>query len=361
MTSEPPASPDGSALPPRHRPNLGNLAKDTTELDLWAFDDAETVDEPTAETPPAEPAVPAPRPLDKLKVRQIKESSSGKGSGSKDRVQTNISRIRPKSSTGGPASLSTKASDAFDELDHWEDTSPALEPLEEPADMAPEPEKIIALPTAAAPEASAPPSDGPQANDAEEFAPELPEKPIAESLHLKLNLTKLERIGLVALLAVLVIGAATIVIYSLGRLPTESARVKSTDFPIKGKQLSIASADTYWRAPVIDGKTPDIIRRGTVLIPVVKLTTADGSGAIRVIFRNHDGESIGDIVTRTVQGGQSLEIAATAGFDDVGMHAAYRTGETNPWTVEVGEAPTAAAANDDFKMLFQMNVSTVRR
>ncbi|MEO5715006.1 MAG: hypothetical protein ABIT37_16125 [Luteolibacter sp.] len=360
MTPEPPSSPDGSPLPPRHRPNLGNLAKDTTETDLWAFDDPESQEEPSAEKPPAEPTVPAPRPIDKLKVRQFNEGSSPKGSGSKDRIQTNISKIRPKSSAGSSPPLSSKPSGDFDDLDHWEDTSPAPEPLAIPDENPPEPEKIIALPEAPAATPPAPPAE-PQANDSEEFAPALPEKPIVESLHLKLNLTKLERIGLVALLAVLVVGAASVVIYSLGRLPTESARVKSTDFPIKGRQLSIASADTYWRAPVVDGKTPDVIRRGTVLIPVVKLATADGSGAIRVIYRSNDGESIGDIVTRTVQNGQKLEIAATAGFDDIGMHAAYRTGETKPWTVEVYEAPTASAANEDFKKLFQMNVSTDRR
>jgi len=361
MTPEPPTSPDGSPLPPRHRPSLGNLAKDTTEMDLWAFDDPESTHEPTAGNQPDEPIVPAPRPAEKMKVRHLNEGSSQKGSGSKDRAQTNISKIRPKSSSaGGSAPLSSKQADDFDDLDHWEDTDPSLEALEKPAEMAPTPEKITAFPEAVAPEPPTPRSE-PQANDAEEFAPALPEKPLAESLHLKFGLTKQERIGLVTLLAVLVIGAASIVIYSLGRLPTETARVKSTDFPIKGKQFSIASADTYCRAPVTDGKNPDVIRRGTVLIPVVKITTADGSGAIRVIFRNNDGESIGDIVTRTVQNGQSLEIAATAGFDDIGMHAAYRTGETKPWIVEVDEAPTADAANNDFKKLFEMNISTVRR
>ncbi len=352
MTPEPPPTPDGSALPPRHRPSLGNLAKDTTEMDLWAFDDPESTDEVAAESPHAEPIVPAPRPTEKMKVRHINESSATKTSGGKSRVQSNIGKIPVKSSTGN----SKKLTDDFDDLDRWDDTGAAPEP----AEIVPEPEKIPAVPEAVAPESPALPSE-PQANDSEEFAPALPEKPIAESLNLKLGLTKMERIGLFALLAVLLIGATSIVIYSLGRLPTGSNQVKSTDFPIKGKQFSIATADTYWRAPVIDGKNPDVIRRGTVLIPVVKLTPADGSGAVRVIFRNHDGESIGDIVTRTVQSGQSLEIAATAGFDDIGMHAAYRTGETKPWIVEVDEAPTAAAANVDFRKLFEMSISTVRR
>ncbi len=359
MTPEPPSTPGGPSLPPRHRPNLGNLAKDTTEMDLWAFDDPESTDELAAANPPGESPVPAPRPTEKLKVRHFNESSALKGSGNKDRVQPDISRILPKSSAAGSSSPSSKRADDFDDLDHWDDTIPALGSSENSAEIMPEPEKIIPLPAAVTANPPAEPSE-PQAADEAKLAPALPEKPIAEALHLKFGLTKLERIGLVVLLAVLVIGAASIIIYSLGSLPTGSAKVNSTDFPIKGQQFSITTADTYWRAPVTDGKSTDVIRRGTVLIPVVNLTTAGGSGAIRVIFRNHDGESIGDIVTRTVQSGQSLEIAATAGFDDIGMHAAYRTGETKPWIVEVDEAPTAAAANDDFKKLFEMNISTVR-
>jgi hypothetical protein len=53
-----------------------------------------------------------------------------------------------------------------------------------------------------------------------------------------------------------------------------------------------------------------------------------------------------------------LNVPATAGFDDVGMHAAYRTGESKPWTVGVYEAPTEDAPGRDFKKVFEMDIST---
>jgi hypothetical protein len=51
-------------------------------------------------------------------------------------------------------------------------------------------------------------------------------------------------------------------------------------------------------------------------------------------------------------------VAATAGFEDVGMHAAYRTGQSEPWSVQVYEAPSEDTPGPAFKKLFEMNVST---
>lgn len=171
----------------------------------------------------------------------------------------------------------------------------------------------------------------------------------------------MERVGLIALSALLVIGAVTVIAFSLSRLPTESAAVKANDFPINGKFVTVSSAVTYWRPPILEGKNPDTFRRGTVLLPVIDLVVPEGSGALRVVFRNPDGESVGDVVTRSVQRGQSLQIAATAGFDDLGMHSAYRTGESKPWTIEVDEAPSVNSNSSAFVSLFKMNISTDRR
>jgi hypothetical protein len=43
------------------------------------------------------------------------------------------------------------------------------------------------------------------------------------------------------------------------------------------------------------------------------------------------------------------------------MHAAYRTGGSKPWTIEVFEAPSETTPGKDFKRLFEMNISTDRR
>ena len=56
-----------------------------------------------------------------------------------------------------------------------------------------------------------------------------------------------------------------------------------------------------------------------------------------------------------------LVIPATAGFDDIGMHAAYRTGGTKPWTVEIYEAPSENASGKEFTKLFETHISTDRR
>jgi hypothetical protein len=170
-----------------------------------------------------------------------------------------------------------------------------------------------------------------------------------------------ERLGMIILAALLVMGGVFAYLQSIKRLPTGSARADSGDFPIKGAMITVDSATSYWRQPVREGPETDTFRRGTALLPVLVLKIADGRGAIRVLFRNDEGKGIGDPVTRTIQGAQTLEIPATAGFDDIGMHAAYRTGGSKPWTIEVFEATSEASAGTDIKRLFEINISTDRR
>lgn len=365
MTPTPPSSSDESSLPPRHRPNLGDLVKDATELDLWAFDSVEHSETLSTNTSPSSPTVPAPRNLIPSKVSDIKTPKAlpdAKGAASNDKVGASSSKIRPKAAAGVAPQNQLRANGDFDDLDHWDDLDPSPENEKTPEQIPNEPEKP---PTPQEPdegESLAIPSElTAEVDKSKELLPDVLKNIVPPTLQKYLVLTKLERIGLISLLAVLLIGFASIVIFSLNRLPTESARVKANDFPIQGKYLKIVSAENYWRTPIVDGKTADIIRRGTVLIPVIHLFTSDGSAAIRVIFRNADGESIGDIVTRAVQNGQELEIAATAGFDDIGMHAAYRTGKGKPWRIEVYESKSADSLTTDFKKLFEMNITTARR
>ena len=62
-----------------------------------------------------------------------------------------------------------------------------------------------------------------------------------------------------------------------------------------------------------------------------------------------------------VSGGAPIQFAATDGFNDPGMHAAYRTGQAKPWTIEVFEAPSEDSAAGEFKKLFEMNIASDRR
>ncbi len=354
MTPNPPSPPDGSSLPPRHRPTLGKLAKGTTEQDLWAFDDLDRADEETAEAlpKPVEPGIPDPRELETMKVRQLADPIPSKTDENHDSVRVNISKNRPKIQAGSTTGQSKPGSE-FDDLDHWDEPEAGPPVLAIPAEIGTRPVAPTQPAAAEIPLPAVTPPTDPQ----DEFSPPVRDAAAPASQRPRLHLTKLERLGLVALAVLLLIGGAMAFLNTISRLPTGSDRVKANDFPLHGKHLTIVSADSFWRAP----KAADTARRGTQLVPVVDLTTGGGPAAIRVFFRNSDGDVIGDAVTRYLQPGAKLQIAATAGFDDVGMHAAYRTGESKPWTIEVLEAATENAPGPEFSRLFEMDVSPDRR
>jgi len=175
------------------------------------------------------------------------------------------------------------------------------------------------------------------------------------------SLTKMERIAISALFAALILAATLAIIHFTNRVPTRSPISEETDFPVSGKLVEVKSAVTYWRKPITTGQNPDVVRRSTALIPVVKLTLQSKPCAIRVFFRDEEGVVIGDGISRDVSGGQELVIPATAGFDDIGMHAAYRTGENDPWTVQIFEGPSLGADRKDFRKVVEIQISTDRR
>ena len=344
MTPIPSASPDGSALPPRHRPNMGNLAKDTTEQDLWAFDDIDPMaEEITASVSKStEPKIPDPREPEKMKVRQLADQPSSETAATRDHIRVNVGKSQPKVQaplTSGQSKPGTE----FDDLDNWAEPDAASPVIQPPAEIEITPVAAVIPP--------------PPAEAQDEFSPPVRAQATPVSLRPRLHLTKLERLGLVALTVLLLGGATLAFLTTISRLPTDSGRVKANDFPLRGSYVTIHSAVSFWRTP----KAADTARRGTQLVPVVDLTSTGGPAAIRVFFRNSDGDVIGDAVTRYLQAGAKLEIAATAGFDDVGMHAAYRTGQNKAWTIEVLEAATENAPGPEFRKLFEMNISTDRR
>jgi hypothetical protein len=369
MTSDPPppSSDNGKQLPPRHRPTLGNLSTDTTELDLWAFED----DLESPESTIAEPqrgtsgAIPAPRERRIVKSREVSPKDEAATETGGERIKMNVgrSRLQPQ-----PAPLITHPSpeSEFDDLENWEDVSKE----EVLGDLSDEAAPILLTPELPAPQPASTkaadakkPSvaDVPEAAGDDEFSST--NRPDAKPLPLRphLGLSLVERAGMIALMVLLLAGGLLTYFYSIKRLPTESTRAGTGDFPIKGSMITVDSATTYWRIPVSEGPKTDTFRRGTELLPVLVLKISDGRGAIRVLFRNDERAVIGDAVTRTIQGAGDLEIPATAGFDDIGMHAAYRTGGSKPWTIEVFEAASETASGKDFKRLFEINISTDRR
>lgn len=171
-------------------------------------------------------------------------------------------------------------------------------------------------------------------------------------------LSKIEKIAILLLCFVLLLGAALTLIHFSSRVPTRPLIAEKIDFPVSGKIVTITAASTYWRKPITSGDNTDVVRRNTQLIPVVKLSLGSKSGVIRVFFRNEEGLLVGDVITRSVAGDSEITVIATAGFEDLGMHTAYRTGSGKRWRAQVFEAPSLTASREDFSMVLEMEIGT---
>ena len=354
MISKPPASSEEFSSPLQQDPTLDDCVKDPMELDLWELDDLVEADlEAQAVLPKvAIPVIPAPR------VNRIKKSSenllafSSQASENVENIRVNIARKLPKVQMIGALIGETNRVADFEDLDRWND-------------LPENPPRVHGIPGQSA-AATSTSLDSVAALISPEAPPldKLPESVQASargSGYLRLDLSILEKLGLAVLVILLVGGGGLIFFKTLYFSPTATARMKTHDFPIKGRYLSIESADSYWREPITEGKNAEITRRGTQLLPVVNFRTRSGTAAVRVFFRNSDGEMVGDAVIRLLHAGSSLAVAATAGFEDIGMYAAYRTGQSEPWSVEVYEAATENSPVQDFKKLFEIKISTDRR
>jgi hypothetical protein len=228
------------------------------------------------------------------------------------------------------------------------------EPVLDEAPMVDEPVEQVSVFASNEPEASeAEPAPVTSEEVAQAVAP-----PVAKS-HVKFSV--LEKFGMIALVVLLLGAVAGILIYSAMRLPVETMSSKVVKFPVKGQHVTIQSAKTYWRDVVTRGPDADIVRRGTRLLPVLDLNCSGGDGVLRVLFRDEFGDSVGDIITRQISAGEKVSIASTAGFNDAGMHAAYRTGETKVWRIEVYEGSAGNSLGNDFVKLFEIDISTERR
>ncbi|MGL4399583.1 MAG: hypothetical protein ACRCXD_06920 [Luteolibacter sp.] len=363
MTPTPPSSSEEPALPRRSRPNLIDGLKESTEVDLWAFDDLDPTEdmEPKPQPPPISSGIPMPREGRKKVTLAVDDPPAPSGvparkKGVRFDINHEVTKT-PQASTVDRATLADDFHD-LDGADDWEEgETPVLSIHPSFLDADDEAAEV----EESAPEKVTPPPTKPVVEELDEFSPVVPEnaKPISLVPHLQLS--KVERIGLGALCLMLLVGAVVVFIHSIHRLPAGTERLTAGDFPVKGSHVTIQSADSFWRAPITEGKNAETFRRGTQLLPVIELTSSGNAGAIRVIFRDQDGRGAGDVLTQAIQPGVPIQIAATAGFEDVGMHAAYRAGQTEAWTVEVLEASSETAANSDFKKLFEIDISTDRR
>ncbi len=385
MSSSPTSPPDGSSIPHRHRSHLGNLAKNTTEKDLWALDELDS----EAVTPVEDPVV-LPRDFKKRKLQSLNEEPVpdipilSRAKNDQDlpatrpedearnmKVNTtskNTPKL-PRPTLLGESPRKTKMPSDFDELEQWDEPDAAPMTRNTPKKAsASAPTQISASAELTIEEVSSESfletdfaeshSHTPEENEVTQKASK---KTSPNSIKPDLQFSKLERMGLAVLVFVLLLAGTLIYLNTVNRLHGNGAQNQTNYFPIVGQNLTVQEADTYWRAPIADGPNPETFRRGTQLLPVVELTLGGGPAGIRVFFRNSDGELMGDVVTRKVEGGHKIQVAATVGFDDIGMHSAYRTGQSKPWTIEVHEAPSESSPASTFKKLFVMAISPDRR
>ncbi len=365
MSLPTPDSPDEPTPSKKRRPQISRIKKDNSELDLWDFDEAASpavTPEPEASSERSSPGLPkgklntpkeierAPRPLPPT---QLDDST----------VIRHSAQIKRRANAQDPL-RKIKPADDIGELDHnevnWADPDPSFEDVP-PVIVAPaaviEPEPPAPAAPEPAPEVASSDQDAEVEND---FSTppgiQIDTRPIRE----RLGLSKIEKIGLGVLAAALMATAIFFLTTTLGRVPTKSDRAERPSFPIKGNHVRIMDANSYWREPTQTGPGAETVRRGTLLIPVLTLELEGGPCAVRAFFRDDKGEFIGDGVTRAAGSGK-IEIAATAGLDDLGAHAAYRTGETKPWKIEIFEAPGVDSSRQDFKKLLELTISTDRR
>jgi hypothetical protein len=230
----------------------------------------------------------------------------------------------------------------FDELDSWEDPQRDTLVIKVSPDLQPSP---VATPVEVAPAATK--SAG--------RSPASPSDVTLWQLISRVKLSFFELCGLFLLLGLLTAGGIAIYFSTYHRLPSKPAFAKAQVFPVTGEHLTLVAASTYWRPPAAD----ETVRRGTKLLPALSFKATGGPAAIRVFFRDSTGSVIGDAVTQPLKSGSEVEISATSGYEDLGMHAGYRTGQDPPWTIEIFEAPAGTSVGADFKKLLTLPVSTV--
>jgi len=392
---------DGPSLPPRHRPNKDSLNTDTTERGFWDLDDP--LDDETSAPAPAK--VEPRRSMPALSAaeaspRQDPVKPSGESvpilpsRNNVSRRISNLERFRnSRDAKAGPLSESdagppfVPSGDAmektFDELEHWDVSeepvqSPTrveaefegfadfldLKPVSKPEDPAParslapvEPADQAMAEFSAPPAGATPDFDNLDNEFGRPINPDA--KPVSLLPHLKL--TVFERLGMACLVLALLAGGFWIYRNTITRIGHSGASHGQAEYPVQGKHITVSKVVSYWRAPISSGDQQEIVRRGVVLIPVVEITLSGGSGAVRIDFSNEPGKTTGDPIIRTVNGGTTLIVPATDGFEDISMHAAYRTDLAKPWFLQISEAPSENSPRAQFKELLRVPISAEKR
>lgn len=138
----------------------------------------------------------------------------------------------------------------------------------------------------------------------------------------------------------------------------------TTEFPVVGEKVTVASVETWWREPVRSGDEVDV---GVVieaqLIPCAEIEISEGTGTtLQVSFRDAEDQLIGDIINLTVAGGRfadsdapAVTIHATDGFHNASKINPYVNGDSDPWSLVIVES------SDSEEPLVKARVSAERK
>lgn len=356
MSPEPPSS---SGLPPRGRPALSDLSRETTEGDLWNLDD-EIADGTTPK--------PILSPQPRRSASSVPAAPAPDGGPAPERLETR-ERPAPRVDPLERKHALPPAADEMGDLD--EDTAsiaePALQVIPEDEPAAPPATTLLSL------DPPADPSSVPAAAEPETAAPrpnqrrsEPAAKAQAAAIRSVPRLNRREVLGIAAFAFSLLLIAIWVLSRVFSAFEFESEFVKGPNFPVTGQQLTLATAETYWREPVRGGEARDFARRDVTMIPVLEITldpAKSGSGALLVIFRNSEGEPVGDSIRRSFSGGRfdasndpTIAFPSTDGFIAAADFNAYRSGKGKIWKADIFEGPSVDAPADRFQPLASLPV-----
>ena len=164
-------------------------------------------------------------------------------------------------------------------------------------------------------------------------------------------------------LAILLVAIFALTLF-FGNITTSSG--EDVDFPVEGKHLTIRNIETYWRK--VDPESDSGVQLDTKFIPAAEITLdSSGSGFLRFLFENPQGDLIGDSVTLVIRSGNFEEnnqktatINATGGFKDLGDYNEYLTEQVRFWKLVVLEGGTDSE-DQAFNSLLRMPISPKRR
>lgn len=334
--------------PGRHRPMMNDLARETTEEDLWDLEGQEpqtpskqTEPEPEQPTEPEKPSEP----------EQASEPEKPVQPEPPKKPEPPVEAKQPTQPE--PTPEPQPAESTSDGVPGLFDDTPSNIDEAAPADTA-QPKQQ------SEPAVENQPSEAPAAP---EPTPETPTDEEAEEPVKKLGAKDWLIYGGVAVAAVITLVWFTSSL--LSGVTTKRIGDDKPDLPAKGQFCSIASADTYWRAPVREGDNRDNAKPEVILIPVVDigLTGEGAQGVLRILFLDEHGNYVGDPITKSFENGkfksnnsETLEIASTDGFTTNSDFHAYRL-NNNPWTVEILEGPSANAEGSRFQSILSVEIS----